>query len=71
MSIKFLMDENIPYAIIDLLEKRGFSVDQLKRIVKTGIKNGEVGTSCKKVRTDGSHVGHSTTVHLSEVGDRC
>jgi len=42
MNIKFLLDENMPYALIDLLEKRGFSVDHLKRIGKTGIKNGEV-----------------------------
>ncbi len=42
MSIKFLLDENIPYALIDLLEKRGFLVDHLKKIGKSGIKNGEV-----------------------------
>ena len=42
MSTKFLLDENIPYALIDLLEKRGFLVDHLKRMEKTGIKNGEV-----------------------------
>ena len=42
MTIKFLLDENIPYALIDLLEKRGFTVEHLKRIGKQGIKNGEV-----------------------------
>lgn len=42
MSIKFLLDENIPYALIDFLEKKGFSVDHLKKIGKGGIKNGEV-----------------------------
>jgi hypothetical protein len=26
MSIKFLLDENIPYALIDLLQKRGNSI---------------------------------------------
>ncbi|MBW7897562.1 hypothetical protein B188_23880 [Candidatus Brocadiaceae bacterium B188] len=42
MSIKFLLDENIPYALIDLLESRGFTVMHLKRIGKGGIRNGEV-----------------------------
>jgi hypothetical protein len=30
MNIKFLLDENMPYALIDLLEKRGFFVEHLK-----------------------------------------
>jgi len=42
MSIKFLLDENIPYALIDLLQKRGFDVQHLKKMGKQGIKNGEV-----------------------------
>lgn len=42
MSIKFLLDENIPYALIDLLENRGFDVQHLKKMGKQGIKNGEV-----------------------------
>ena len=42
MSVKFLLDENIPYALIDLLQKRGFEVQHLKRIGKQGAKNGEV-----------------------------
>jgi len=42
MSTKFMLDENIPYALIDLLERRGFSVQHLKKIGKQGIKNGEV-----------------------------
>ena len=42
MSIKFLLDENIPYALIDLLEKRGFLVEHLKKTGMGGIKNGEV-----------------------------
>jgi len=42
MTTKFLLDENIPYALIDLLEKRGFNVLHLKKIGKQGIKNGEV-----------------------------
>jgi predicted nuclease of predicted toxin-antitoxin system len=42
MRIKFLLDENIPYALIDLLEKQNFTVEHLKKIGKQGIKNGEV-----------------------------
>ena len=42
MNIKFLLDENIPYALIDLLEDKGFSARHLKKMGKQGIKNGEV-----------------------------
>jgi len=42
MKIQFLLDENIPYALIRFLEKKGFLVSHLKKIGKTGIKNGEV-----------------------------
>ena len=42
MSTKFLLDENIPYALIDLLQKRGFDVHHLKKMGKQGAKNGEV-----------------------------
>jgi len=42
MNIKFLLDENIPYVLIKLLEKKGFSVVHLKKIGRGGIKNGEV-----------------------------
>ena len=42
MNIKFLLDENIPYVLIKLLEKKGFSVAHLKKIGRGGIKNGEV-----------------------------
>ena len=42
MSTKFLLDENIPYALISLLENRGFTAIHLKKIDKQGIKNGEV-----------------------------
>jgi predicted nuclease of predicted toxin-antitoxin system len=37
MNIKFLLDENIPYALINLLEKKGFSVVHLKKIGRGGI----------------------------------
>ncbi|GJQ22921.1 MAG: DUF5615 family PIN-like protein [Planctomycetia bacterium] len=50
MSIKFLLDENIPYALIDLLESRGFTVMHLKRIGKGGIRNGEVLNLQKRIR---------------------
>jgi len=42
MNIKFLLDENIPYALIDLLERKGFLVEHLKKKGMGGIKNGEV-----------------------------
>ncbi|MEW6200628.1 MAG: DUF5615 family PIN-like protein [bacterium] len=42
MNIRFLLDENMPYALIALIEKRGFLVEHLKKIGKSGIKNGEV-----------------------------
>jgi predicted nuclease of predicted toxin-antitoxin system len=42
MSIKFLLDENIPYALIELLQRRGFDVQHLKKMGKQGAKNGEV-----------------------------
>jgi len=47
MSIKFLLDENIPYALIDLLKQRGFDVQHLKKMGKEGIRNGEVLTRSK------------------------
>lgn len=36
MSANFLLDENIPYALIDLLERKGFSVDHLKKWARLG-----------------------------------
>ena len=42
MTVKFLLDENMPYALINLLESRGFTVMHLKKIGKGGIRNGEV-----------------------------
>lgn len=42
MSVKFLLDENTPYALIEFLESRGFTVKHLKKLGKAGIKNGEV-----------------------------
>ena len=42
MSISFLLDENIPFALIEFLERKGYHVIHLKKIGKSGIKNGEV-----------------------------
>jgi predicted nuclease of predicted toxin-antitoxin system len=42
MSTTFLLHEDIPYAFIDLLGRRGFSAHHLKKIGKQGIRNGEV-----------------------------
>jgi predicted nuclease of predicted toxin-antitoxin system len=40
--IKFLLDENLPYDLITIVEKKGYYVEHIKKIGKTGIKNGEV-----------------------------
>ncbi len=42
MIIRFLLDENIPYAFIKLLEENDFMVEHLKKMGKAGIKNGDV-----------------------------
>jgi predicted nuclease of predicted toxin-antitoxin system len=42
MNIEFLLDENLPYGLIDFLEKRSYNVNHLKKMGKSGIKNGEV-----------------------------
>ncbi len=42
MSIEFLLDENMPFALIEFLEGKGFRVNHLKKTGKGGIKNGEV-----------------------------
>jgi len=42
MMIEFLLDENLPFALIDFLEKKGFRVNHLKKMGKSGIKNGAV-----------------------------
>ncbi len=42
MSIRFLLDENMPFALIEFLEERGYPVEHLKKIGKGGIKNGDV-----------------------------
>jgi len=42
MNIEFLLDENLPFALISFLEKRSYRVNHLKKMGKSGIKNGEV-----------------------------
>ena len=42
MIIEFLLDENLPFALIDFLEEKGYRVSHLKTIGKSGIKNGDV-----------------------------
>ena len=42
MNIKFLLDENMPYALLEFLLSKGYEADHLKKIEKIGIKNGEV-----------------------------
>jgi predicted nuclease of predicted toxin-antitoxin system len=42
MKIKFLLDENMPFALLEFLTNRGYDTIHLKKIEKVGIKNGEV-----------------------------
>ena len=38
----FLLDENIPYSLITYLEKRGHTAYHVRKLGKSGIRNGEV-----------------------------
>ena len=49
MKITFLLDENIPYVLNDFLVGKGFTAYHLKRLNKTGIKNGEVYRIAEKM----------------------
>lgn len=42
MNIEFLIDENLPFELLNLFSKKNISSSHLKKIGKTGIKNGEV-----------------------------
>nr|VFJ69157.1 MAG: Predicted nuclease, contains PIN domain, potential toxin-antitoxin system component [Candidatus Kentron sp. DK] len=42
MSIRFLLDENMPFALLEFLAREGYEAEHLKKIEKVGIKNGEV-----------------------------
>jgi predicted nuclease of predicted toxin-antitoxin system len=38
----FLLDENISFEVIPVIKKLGYKVEHLKKLGKTGIRNGEV-----------------------------
>jgi len=40
--MKFLLDENMPYDLIPVFERAGHHAFHIKKLGKTGIKNGEV-----------------------------
>ena len=42
MNTTFLLDENIAFKLIQLIENFGFLVEHIKKIGKTGIENGEI-----------------------------
>jgi predicted nuclease of predicted toxin-antitoxin system len=42
MKVKFLLDENLPFELIRLLKKKNYFVEHIKKIGKSGLKNGAV-----------------------------
>jgi len=42
MNIKFLLDENMPFALVEFIRNKGYEAEHLKKLGKGGIKNGEV-----------------------------
>ena len=42
MKTFFLLDENITFELIQLIESFGFFVEHIKKIGKTGIENGKI-----------------------------
>jgi predicted nuclease of predicted toxin-antitoxin system len=40
--MNFLLDENLPFAIMELLSRNGHTAYHIKKLGKTGIVNGEV-----------------------------
>ncbi len=42
MSFKFLLDENMPFDLIECIRNKGYEANHLKIMEKGGIKNGEV-----------------------------
>ncbi len=42
MNVRFLLDENMPFSLLDFLRSRGYEAEHLKKLEKVGIKNGEV-----------------------------
>src|SRR5436309_3245126 len=45
----FLLDENIPFDLIDSLTRKGHTVHHIKKLGKTGIVNGEVYSLAKEL----------------------
>jgi predicted nuclease of predicted toxin-antitoxin system len=42
MNIKFLLDENMPFALIEFLRNKGYETEHIKQLGQGGIRNGEV-----------------------------
>ena len=42
MNTRFLLDENMPFALLEFLRNSGYNADHLKKLEKVGTKNGEV-----------------------------
>jgi predicted nuclease of predicted toxin-antitoxin system len=42
MNINFLLDENMPFALVEFLINKGYFASHLKQLGKGGIRNGEV-----------------------------
>ncbi len=42
MPVRILLDENLPFVLLTILEERGYTVFHIKKLGKSGIKNGEV-----------------------------
>jgi predicted nuclease of predicted toxin-antitoxin system len=42
MNITFILDENLPFALLEFLKSQGYDANHIKNMGKTGIKNGEV-----------------------------
>lgn len=42
MNIKFILDENLPFALVEFLINKGYEAEHLKKLGKGGIRNGEV-----------------------------
>ncbi|MCP4698888.1 MAG: hypothetical protein GY862_18850 [Gammaproteobacteria bacterium] len=42
MSVRFILDENMPFALLEFLRNKDCEADHLKKLEKVGIRNGEV-----------------------------
>lgn len=41
-KVFFLIDENLPFELLEFFRKRSYRAEHIKKINKSGIKNGEV-----------------------------